>query len=55
MIGQLKNEINDYNRVKRPFDGGGVIVHEVMGPDGTLKLTRLKGTINSVKIHCSPE
>ena len=46
---QLENEINHYNRVKRPFDGGGVMVHGVLGREGSLKLTHLKGTINSEK------
>ena len=49
MSWQLKNEINNYNRVNRPFDGGGVMVHGGLGPDDSLKLIRLKGTINSEK------
>ena len=41
--------MGDFNRVKRPFDGGGVMVHGVLGPDASLMVTRLHGTIDSKK------
>ena len=45
MSWQLKNVINGYNRVKRPFDDDGVMVHEMLGPDGSLMFTRMKDEV----------
>ena len=50
---QLKDNMGDFNRVKRPFDGGGVMVHGELGPDASLMVTRLHGTIDSKKYIAS--
>ena len=49
MSWQLKDKISDFNRMKRPFDGGGLMVHGVLGTDGSLMVTRVNGTVDSCK------
>ena len=49
MSWQLKDKIGDFNRMKRPFDGGGLMVHGVLGTDGSLMVTRVNGTVDSCK------
>lgn len=44
---QLVNEVGDYNRTRRAFDGGGVMVHGVVGLDGCLYLNLIEGTLDS--------
>ena len=48
---QLKDNMGDFNRSERPFDGGGVMVHVVLGPETCLMVTRLHWTIDSKKIY----
>ena len=42
MSWQLVNDIEDHNRIRRAFDGGGIMVHGVVGLDGCLYLKKSK-------------
>jgi len=49
MSWQLPQYSESFSRLKRPCNGGGIMVHGVLHLDGTLSLDRVEGKINGKK------